>query len=69
LATIDGDLPENQDPKQELEAEEDIRVHFVDMDEHLCDSLTALAKQNGYEIYTGLWMFAVGHCFNRIMMK
>ena len=37
VAEIDMDDPENQNPKQELEETENIKVHILDLNENLLD--------------------------------
>ena len=41
---IDGDDERNINPTQDLEAEEDIRVHLIDLNENICASLTRLSE-------------------------
>jgi hypothetical protein len=44
MIEINGDQPENLAPKQELETEENIKVHLVNLDCNLADTLSELAK-------------------------
>lgn len=67
IVSVDGDAEENQNPKQSLEVEENIRTHFVDLDENICENLQKLAEENKYDINSKVWTFALGISFRKII--
>ena len=60
---MDGDDPKNKNPIQNLEEEENIRVHILDLDEKFGDSVKELAKKNNYIINSSIWGIHIGMQF------
>lgn len=60
LMNIDGDDERNKFPKQELNDDEEIKVHLFDIDNNLIKNVKTLAEKNNYLIVDKVWLFSMG---------
>lgn len=63
MIDVNGMDPRNQKPEQELEKEENIRVHLVEINKHFLSNIKLLAESNGYIIADKVWGFGMGLLF------
>lgn len=60
VVEIDGDDVRNQNPEQELDKTEVIKVFQVDFNNNLAKNIRELSKRNGFEVSDQLYSFAMG---------
>ncbi|EGR30586.1 nudix family protein, putative [Ichthyophthirius multifiliis] len=67
-AFIDGDREENQNPKQELEKEENIHPFLVDLDENIIKNIQNIMETKNYLIEQKIYMFLLGLQFKSLII-
>ena len=69
LVEVDGDDEANVNAKQNLEDDEDILVHLIDMTPSIWKDIVNLAKEKGYGIESKLYTFAVAFALGKKLFK
>lgn len=68
IAMVDGDDPSAMG-EQELEAEQNIRVYRLLLNENLVEELVNLANKNGYGIESKTYLLSLGFGANNLFKK
>ena len=60
IVELDADNEHNKNPKQRLEAEENIRIHLIDLDNDFLKNVRKLAEENQYLIHDKIYFLGTG---------